>query len=196
MALKHSVSGIEQLQLQPSVSSSTHAFEPPPPFNPLLPRTHPTSHWLGGPAKVVLTSPSPVCWIRIVKCWISPPPPRATNAGGRGGELLGAADVQTAHPATSSVTPAHQLLGSANAETTPAGALAAAADRTGGGGGGVVPWGGAGHGGGGTTNQSISYASDPRRKGPKGTPLCGKCPSAPCPNGPRHNGTLLSGKCR
>ena len=36
----------------------------------------------------------------------------------------------TAHPATSSTAPAHQLLGTANAETTPAGAPAAAADRT------------------------------------------------------------------
>ena len=45
-------------------------------------------------------------------------------------QLLGAADTQTAHPATSSTAPAHQLLGSANAETTPARAPAAAADRT------------------------------------------------------------------
>ena len=45
-------------------------------------------------------------------------------------QLLGAADTQTAHPATFSTAPAHQLLGSANAETTPAGAPAAAADRT------------------------------------------------------------------
>ena len=37
---------------------------------------------------------------------------------------------QTAHPATFSTAPAHQRLGSANAETTPAGAPAAAADRT------------------------------------------------------------------
>ena len=44
-------------------------------------------------------------------------------------QLLGAADTQTAHPATSSTAPAHQPLGSANAETTPAGAPAAAADR-------------------------------------------------------------------
>ena len=44
-------------------------------------------------------------------------------------QLLGAADAQTAHPATSSTAPAHQLLGSANAETTPARAPAAAADR-------------------------------------------------------------------
>ena len=36
---------------------------------------------------------------------------------------------QTAHPATFSTVPTHQLLGSANAETTPAGAPAAAADR-------------------------------------------------------------------
>ena len=42
----------------------------------------------------------------------------------------GAADAQTAHPATSSTAPAHQRRGSANAETTPAGAPAAAADRT------------------------------------------------------------------
>ena len=35
-----------------------------------------------------------------------------------------------AHPATSSTAPARQRLGSANAETTPAGAKAAAADRT------------------------------------------------------------------
>ena len=44
-------------------------------------------------------------------------------------QLLGAADAQTAHRATSSTAPAHQPLGSANAEMTPAGALAAAADR-------------------------------------------------------------------
>ena len=48
------------------------------------------------------------------------------HRGGGGG----AAGTQTAHPATSSTAPAHQLLGSANAETTPAGAPAAAADRT------------------------------------------------------------------
>ena len=35
-----------------------------------------------------------------------------------------------AHPATFSTAPAHQPLGSANAETTPAGAPAAAADAT------------------------------------------------------------------
>ena len=44
-------------------------------------------------------------------------------------QLLGAADAQTAHHATSSTAPAHQPLGSANAATTPAGATAAAADR-------------------------------------------------------------------
>ena len=43
--------------------------------------------------------------------------------------VLGAADAQTAHHATFSAAPAHQILGSANAETTPAGAPAAAADR-------------------------------------------------------------------
>ena len=42
---------------------------------------------------------------------------------------LGAADAQTAHHATFSTAPTHQLLGSANAETTPARAPAAAADR-------------------------------------------------------------------
>ena len=45
-------------------------------------------------------------------------------------QLLGAADAQTAHHATSSTAPAHRPLGSANAETAPAGAAAAAADRT------------------------------------------------------------------
>ena len=43
-------------------------------------------------------------------------------------QLLGAADAQTAHPATSSAAPAYQLLGSANAKTAPQGAPAAAAD--------------------------------------------------------------------
>ena len=44
-------------------------------------------------------------------------------------QLLGATDTQTAHHATFSTAPAHQPLGSANAETTPARAPAAAADR-------------------------------------------------------------------
>ena len=45
-------------------------------------------------------------------------------------QLLGAADRQTAHHATFSTAPTHQPLGSATAETTPARAPAAAADRT------------------------------------------------------------------
>ena len=49
---------------------------------------------------------------------------------GGGGQLLGAADAQTAHHATFSTAPTHHLLGSANAETTPTRAPAAAADRT------------------------------------------------------------------
>ena len=36
-------------------------------------------------------------------------------------QRLGAANAQTAHPATSSTAPAHHPLGSTNAETTPAG---------------------------------------------------------------------------
>ena len=44
-------------------------------------------------------------------------------------QLLGAADTQTARHATFSTVPTHQLLGSANAEMTPARAPAAAADR-------------------------------------------------------------------
>ena len=43
-------------------------------------------------------------------------------------QLLGAADAQTAHHATFSTAPTHQLLGSSNAETTPARAPATAAD--------------------------------------------------------------------
>ena len=45
-------------------------------------------------------------------------------------QLLGAADAQRAHPTTSRTAPTHRQLGSANAETTPAGAPAAVADRT------------------------------------------------------------------
>ena len=44
-------------------------------------------------------------------------------------QLLGAGDAQTAHHATFSTAPTHQLLGSANTEMTPARAPAAAADR-------------------------------------------------------------------
>ena len=44
-------------------------------------------------------------------------------------QLLGAADAQTAHHATFSTAPAHEQLGSANAETTPARAPAAAAEE-------------------------------------------------------------------
>ena len=44
-------------------------------------------------------------------------------------QLLGAAGAQTAHHATFSTAPTHQILGSANAETTPARAPVAAADR-------------------------------------------------------------------
>ena len=62
---------------------------------------------------------------------------RTTGGGGGGAttstssirQLLDAADTQAAHPATSSTAQTHQLLGSANAETTPARARAAAADR-------------------------------------------------------------------
>ena len=56
---------------------------------------------------------------------------RVTVAGHRLVTLeLGAADAQTAHPTTSSTARALQPLGSANAETTPARAPTAAADRT------------------------------------------------------------------
>ena len=44
-------------------------------------------------------------------------------------QLLGAADAQMAHHATFSTVPTHQLLGSVNAEMTPARAPATAADR-------------------------------------------------------------------
>ena len=65
---------------------------------------------------------------------VSPEEVWVVYAWGGGGNpvrhLLGAADTQTAHPATFSAAPAHQRLGSANAEPTPARAPAAAADRT------------------------------------------------------------------
>ena len=54
-------------------------------------------------------------------------PPTTSTSSIR--QLLGAADTQTAHHATFSTVPTGQLLGSANAETTPARAPAAAADR-------------------------------------------------------------------
>ena len=54
--------------------------------------------------------------------------PTTTNTTSRC-QLLGAADAQTARHAISSTAPAHQPLGSADAETTPAGAPAAPADR-------------------------------------------------------------------
>ena len=54
---------------------------------------------------------------------------RATTSTSSIRQLSGAADTQTAHHATFSTVPTHQLLGSANAETTPARAPAAAADR-------------------------------------------------------------------
>ena len=60
----------------------------------------------------------------------APPHTHNGRGGGQGRQLLGAADAQTAHPATSRTAPAHRPLRSANAETTPAGAPAAAADRT------------------------------------------------------------------
>ena len=56
--------------------------------------------------------------------------PPATTSTSSIRQLLGSADTQTAHHTTSSTAPAHQPLGTANAETTPAGAPAAAADRT------------------------------------------------------------------
>ena len=55
-------------------------------------------------------------------------PPTTTSTSSIS-QLLGAADAQTAHPATFSTVPAHQPLGSAIAETTPARAPATAADR-------------------------------------------------------------------
>ena len=68
---------------------------------------------------------------------VDPPPPREAlerlTAGGGGGgypsSRVGSKNSQTTPP-TTSTAPICQLLGSANAETTPAGAPAAAADRT------------------------------------------------------------------
>ena len=62
-----------------------------------------------------------------------PPPPRQTTPAATSTtvvhQLLGTANAQTAHHATSSTAPTHQPLGSVNAETTPARAPAVAADR-------------------------------------------------------------------
>ena len=96
----------------------------------------------------------PDTWVWVAELmWVPPPlPPISTTLhccvasgpttveenGGNGGTwrrngwkwgMWGAADTQTAHHATFSTVPTRQLLGSANAETTPARAPAAAADR-------------------------------------------------------------------
>ena len=78
-------------------------------------------------------------------------------------QSLGAADVQTAHHATFS-TPTHQLLGSANTETTPARAPAApAATRPN-----VTQGGGGGRN---SDNKGDGLASQPRRYRVPGQPL-------------------------
>ena len=56
--------------------------------------------------------------------------PPATTSTSSIRQLLGAAYAQKTHHATFSTAPAHQPLGSADAETTPARAPAAAAHRT------------------------------------------------------------------
>ena len=96
-------------------ASHAHPLEPPPPPSPL-----------SGPSANQRFSLAP-----------SAAPLKTQHHRGEGGggassirQLLGAADAQTAHQATFSTVPTHQILGSANAETTPAGAPAAAADRT------------------------------------------------------------------
>ena len=104
---------------------------PPPPRVPsLCPTTVPRTPSAGLNSVTDSNRPQPL--------WQRPPtalgpPPRSLSfqcIPGRGRGLQGAADAQTAHPATSSTAPAHQRLGSANADMTPAGAPAAAADRT------------------------------------------------------------------
>ena len=74
--------------------------------------------------------------IQVTVVWCASPPGVGRTVIPGGGstssirQLLSAVDAQTAHHATCSTAPTHQLLGSANAETTPARAPAAAADRT------------------------------------------------------------------
>ena len=60
----------------------------------------------------------------------SPTIPRNNQHNPRCADYWAPLTHKTAHAATFSTAPAHQPLGSANAETTPAGAPAAAADRT------------------------------------------------------------------
>ena len=68
------------------------------------------------------------CGQRCVDSKNSQATPATTSTSSRR-QLSGAADAQTAHHTTFSTVPTHQRLGSANAETTPAGAPAGAADR-------------------------------------------------------------------
>ena len=94
---------------------------------------------LGG-ASAPTVAPGVVGW-GLLGLWVGPTHVRWAHRGSRPigctwhgtksrRQLLGAADAQTAHHATFSTAPTHQLLGSVNAETTPAGAPAAAANRT------------------------------------------------------------------
>ena len=87
------------------------------------PAVHPTS--LAGPRRGMLWT---ACGQRCVDSKNSQTTPATTSTSSIR-QLLGAADTQTAHHVTFSTVPTHQRLGSANAETTPAGAPAAAANR-------------------------------------------------------------------
>ena len=62
-------------------------------------------------------------------CWATQDMPSKCGEFGEKAGRVGGGTRQTAHPATSRTAPAHQRRGSANAETTRAGAPAAAADR-------------------------------------------------------------------
>ena len=120
---------------------------------PSLPRwAHPSARWWPSMSRVAVPPPFTLTRLHPPR----PPSPSCTSAhplpskmpsrsqitgGTRGGydsdDITkvgvgwegGGADAHTAHHATFSTAPAHQLLGSANAETTPARAPAAAADR-------------------------------------------------------------------
>ena len=109
-------------------------------------RHNPSSFVGGGPIQQGCRHVSPVLSVVETKglCSLSAlgmatPPPRPDSKNSRTTpattsttsicQLLGATDAQTAHDATFSTAPAHQPLGPANEETTPARAPAAAADR-------------------------------------------------------------------
>ena len=100
------------------------AQPPPPPAKLPIHPPHPPAD----PRPPATTAPHPPLQV-LTDSWggVASGPVVVAPPGVR--QLLGTADAQTT-PAATSTAPVHQRRGSANAETTPAAAPAAVADRT------------------------------------------------------------------